>query len=50
MVGDVEEIDFEDWTEDEEVSFGGGRYIGVGKLFGLVFLNQEEWVLLFLME
>ena len=25
LVGDVEEIDFEDWTDEEEVSLGGGR-------------------------
>ena len=35
-------IDFEDLSEEGEVSLGGGRYVGVGELFGLVFFNQEE--------
>ena len=42
LVGDVEEIDFEDWSEEEEVSLGGGRYVGVGKLFGLVFFESRR--------
>ena len=42
LKGDVEEIDFEDWTDEEEVSLGGGRYIGIGKLFGLIFFESRR--------
>ena len=42
LVGDEEEIDFEDWTDEEEVSLGGGRYMGIGKLFGLIFFESRR--------
>ena len=42
LVGDKEDIDFEDWTDEEEVSLGGGRYMGIGKLFGLIFFESRR--------
>ena len=42
LVGDVEEIDCEDWSEEKEVSLDGGRYVGVGKLIGLVFFESRR--------
>ena len=42
MGDDVKSIDSKDWSEEEEVSLDGGKYVGDGKLCGPVFLNQEE--------
>ena len=42
LVDDVKEIDFEDWTDEEEVSLGGGRYVGVGNFFGLVCFESRR--------
>ena len=42
LVGDEEEIDFEDWTDEEEESLGGGRYMGTGKLVGLIFFESRR--------
>ena len=42
LVGDKEDIDFEDWTDEEEVSLGGGRYMGIGKLFDLIVFESRR--------
>ena len=42
MGDDVEVKDREDWSEEEEVSLGGGKYFGDGKWCGRVFWNQDE--------
>ena len=50
VMGDnVEIIDGEDWSEEEEISLGGGKYVGDDKWCGRVFFNQDEYFLLFLM-
>ena len=41
MEDDVEFIDSEDWSEEEEVSFDGGKYVGDSKLCRHVFF--ESW-------
>ena len=50
MGDDVEGIDSEDWSGEEEVSLDGGKYVGYGKVCCRFFFNQEEYFLLFLME
>ena len=42
MVGDVEELDCEDWSDEKDVSLDGGRYVGIGKLIGLVFFESRR--------
>ena len=42
LVDEWKEIDFEDWADEEEVSLGGGRYMGIGKLFGLVCFESRR--------
>ena len=41
MEDDVEVIDSEDWSEEEEVSLDGGKYVGDGKWCGRVFLESR---------
>ena len=38
MGDDVEVMDREDWSEEEEMSLGGGKYVGDDKWCGRVFL------------
>ena len=42
MEDDMEVIDRDDWSEEEEVSLGGGKYVDDGKWCVRVFLNQDE--------